>query len=104
MVGLGMVTWGLEAISAEGVTDFVIVVDAGLRFIIGSRQTIAPNNLATFFTWNGTNTEDGQLVDTVTSRVTVELHKIHRTLPRPEPMWSPTEHPQARRAGVAVPT
>lgn len=57
----------------HGVTDMVIVADAGmlsaanlkelddagLRFIVGSKQTKAPNDLATFFTWNGTNTDDG---------------------------------------------
>ena len=73
----------------HGVTDMVIVADAGmlsaanlkaiddagLRFIVGSRQTKAPNDLATFFTWNGTNTDDGQLVDTLTPRTTVGLDK-----------------------------
>ena len=71
--------------------------DAGLRFIVGSRQTKAPNDLATFFTWNGTNTDDGQLVDTLTPRATVGLDK-NRTLTRAEPVWSPVEHPKAWRA------
>ncbi|GAA1563344.1 IS1634 family transposase [Brevibacterium picturae] len=93
------------------VTDMVIVADAGmlsaanlkaiddagLRFIVGSRQTKAPNDLATFFTWNGTNTDDGQLVDTLTPRATVALSK-NRTLTRAEPVWSPDDHPHAWRA------
>lgn len=65
--------------------------DAGLRFIVGSRQTKALNDLATFFTWNGTNTDDGQLVDTLTPRATVALNK-NRALTRVEPVWSPVEH------------
>ena len=95
----------------HGVTDMVIVADAGmlsaanlkelddagLRFIVGSRQTKAPNDLATFFTWNGTNTDDGQLVDTLTPRATVALNK-NRTLTRAEPVWSPEDHPHAWRA------
>ncbi|SMY01688.1 hypothetical protein BAURA63_03569 [Brevibacterium aurantiacum] len=95
----------------HGVTDMVIVADAGmlsaanlkaiddagLRVIVGSRQTKAPNDLATFFTWNGTNTEDGQLVDTLTPRATVALNK-NRTLTRAEPVWSPEDHPHAWRA------
>ncbi|AOP51891.1 MULTISPECIES: IS1634 family transposase [Brevibacterium] len=95
----------------HGVTDMVIVADAGmlsaanlkaiddagLRFIVGSRQTKAPNDLATFFTWNGTNTDDGQLVDTLTPRTTVGLDK-NRTLTRAEPVWSPVKHPKAWRA------
>ena len=95
----------------HGVSDMVIVADAGmlstanltelddagLRFIVGSRQTKAPNDLATFFTWNGTNTDDGQLVDTLTPRTTVGLDK-NRTLTRAEPVWSPVKHPKAWRA------
>lgn len=95
----------------HGVSDMVIVADAGmlsaanlkaiddagLRFIVGSRQTKAPNDLATFFTWNGTNTGDGQLVDTLTPRDTVALDK-NRTLTRAKPVWSPVEHPKAWRA------
>ena len=95
----------------HSVTDMVIVADAGmlsaanlkviddagLRFIVGSRQTKAPNDLATFFTWNGTNTDDGQLVDTLTPRATVALNK-NRTLTRAEPVWSPEDHPHAWRA------
>lgn len=93
------------------VTDMVIAADAGMlsaanlteldddgmRFIVGSRQTKAPDDLATFFTWNGTNTDDGQLVDTLTLRATVALDK-NRTLTRAEPVWSPAEHPHDWRA------
>lgn len=92
----------------HGVTDMVIVADAGMLsaanlkasddagpgLTVGSRQTKAPNDLVTFFTWNGTNTDDGQLVDALTPRATVGLDK-NRTLTRAEPVWSPVEHPKA---------
>src|SRR5699024_6424586 len=42
--------------------------DAGLRFIVGSRQTKAPHDLATHFRWNGEYAEDGQIIDTITPR------------------------------------
>lgn len=71
--------------------------DAGLRFIVGSRQTEAPNDPATLFIWNGTNIDDRQLVDTLTPRATVAFDK-NRTLTRAEPVWSPVEHSQAWRA------
>lgn len=51
-------------------------------------------DLATFFTLNGTDTDDGQLVDALTPRATVALDK-NRTLTRAEPGWSPVEHSQA---------
>src|SRR5699024_7219172 len=42
--------------------------DVGLRFIVGSRQTKAPHDLATHFRWNGEYTEDGQIIDTITPK------------------------------------
>src|SRR5699024_6503875 len=42
--------------------------EAGLRFIVGSRLTKAPSDLATHFAWNGDHADDGQIVDTVTPR------------------------------------
>lgn len=64
---------------------------------MGSRQTKAPNDLATFFTWNDANTDDGQLVDTLTTRAIVASDK-NRTLTRVEPVWSPVEHLKTWRA------
>src|SRR5699024_7791558 len=42
--------------------------DAGLRFIVGSRQTKAPHDLATHFRWNGAYADDGQIIDTITPK------------------------------------
>lgn len=44
--------------------------DVGLRFIVGSRQTKAPGDLASHVTWNGSTFNDGQVVDTITPRGT----------------------------------
>nr|WP_259559727.1 IS1634 family transposase [Brachybacterium sillae] len=62
--------------------DMVVVADAGmlsaanlreldeadLKFIVGSRQTKAPGDLANHFHWNGDAFTDGQLIDTITPR------------------------------------
>src|SRR5690625_2416824 len=37
--------------------------EAGLRFIVGSRQTKAPHDLATHFRWHGTHHAEGTTVD-----------------------------------------
>lgn len=58
---------------------------------------VPSGNPGSIETWNGTNTDDGQLVDTLTPRASVALDK-NRTLTRAEPVWSPTEHSQAWRA------
>jgi hypothetical protein len=66
----------------HGITDMVIVADAGrlasgnlreldeagLRFIVGSRVTKAPNDLASHFHWHGELFTDGQIIDTITPR------------------------------------
>ena len=93
----------------HGVADMVIVADAGmlsadnlkaideagLRFIVGSRMTKAPHDLAKHFHWHGNAFRDGQIIDTITMR---------RTAPDPdrlktsaEPVWDPAEHPTAWR-------
>ena len=43
--------------------------EAGLRFIVGSRVTKAPADLASHFRWHGDAFTDGQLIDTITPRV-----------------------------------
>lgn len=40
---------------------------AGLKFIVGSRVTKAPGDLASHFHWNGTMFTDGQIIDTITT-------------------------------------
>ena len=66
----------------HGVADMVVVADAGmlssanlkdldaagLRFIVGSRQTRAPGDLESHFRWHGDAFTDGQIIDTITPR------------------------------------
>lgn len=40
--------------------------EANLRFIVGSRMTKAPTDLASHFRWHGDAFTDGQLIDTIT--------------------------------------
>src|SRR5699024_3735731 len=61
--------------------------DAGLRFIVGSRQTKAPHDLATHFRWNGEYTTDGQFIDTITPKGVKRLDP-DRVKKRREPVWS----------------
>ncbi|WP_166969664.1 IS1634 family transposase [Brevibacterium atlanticum] len=70
--------------------------DAGLRFIVGSRQTKAPHDLATHFRWNGEYTTDGQIIDTITPKGVKRLDP-DRVKKRREPVWSAEEHPDAWR-------
>lgn len=85
------------------VTDLVVVADAGmlsagnleaidaagLRFIVGSRMTKAPEDLASHFRWHGEAAGDGEIVDTVTT-------KRGKPDPAPlkhrsEPVWDPEQ-------------
>ena len=72
--------------------DMVVVADAGmlsaanlreldeadLKFIVGSRQTKAPGDLANHFHWNGDAFTDGQLIDTITPRRGNTKPALHR--------------------------
>lgn len=94
----------------HGVADMVVVADAGmlsaenlkaideagLRFIVGSRMTKAPHDLAKHFHWRGTAFSDGQIIDTITMRSTAPDPQRVKT--RAEPVWNPVEHPTAWRA------
>ena len=93
----------------HGVADMVVVADAGmlsaanlkaideagLRFIVGSRMTKAPHDLAKHFHWHGDAFTDGQIIDTITMRSTAPDPARIKT--RAEPVWTPTEHPTAWR-------
>lgn len=81
----------------HGISDMVIVADAGLRLIVGSRQTKAPTDLATHFQWNGDYAEDGHTVDTLTPKGKKPLDP-DRTQRRVEPVWEPEAFPHAWRA------
>ena len=77
-------------------TNLQALDDAGLRFIVGSRVTKAPHDLAKHFCWHGDHFTDAQIIDTITMR---------RTKPDParldtcdEPVWNPQDHPLAWRA------
>jgi hypothetical protein len=66
----------------HGLADMAVVADAGmlsasnlrkldeasLRFIVGSRVTKAPIDLASHFHWHGDAFTDGQVIDTITPR------------------------------------
>jgi hypothetical protein len=105
----------------HNLADMVVVADAGmlsasnlkeldeadLRFIVGSRLTKAPNDLASHFRWHGDAFADGQVIDTITPR-------DHRGKPgdgrvsdprvKAEPVWDPRAHPGAWRAVWAYST
>lgn len=94
----------------HNLADMVVVADAGmlsdcnlsdlasaqLKFIVGSRQTKAPSDLASHFHWHGDAFMDGQIVDTVTPRGrhrnTNSLHE------KAEPVWDPGVHGSLWRA------
>ena len=42
--------------------------EAGFSFVVGSRMTKAPGDLASHFRWHGESFDDGQIIDTVTRR------------------------------------
>ena len=69
---------------------------AGLRFIVGSRVTKAPLDLAKHFHWHGNAFTDGQVIDTVTMRRAAP--DPGRLDTRAEPVWHPHDHPKAWRA------
>ena len=73
--------------------------EAGLRFIVGSRVTKAPADLASHFRWHGNAFTDGQLIDTLTPRVATTAargeNNVHK---RAEPVWDPKVHTRSWRA------
>lgn len=101
------------------ITDMVIVADAGmlasgnlreldeagLRFIVGSRVTKAPNDLASHFHWHGELFADGQIIDTITPRdqrgTTPKTSDPKR---KAEPVWDPATHTKSWRAVWAYST
>ena len=94
----------------HNLADMVVVADAGmlsagnlreldeanLRFIVGSRMTKAPADLASHFRWHGDAFTDGQLIDTITPRTG---HKNENNADvRAEPVWDPVTNPGSWRA------
>ncbi|MGC0274973.1 IS1634 family transposase, partial [Pseudactinotalea sp. Z1739] len=93
--------------------DMVVVADAGmlsaanlkeldeanLRFIVGSRMTKAPIDLASHFRWHGDAFTDGQVIDTITPRVsTTRAKAVNDVTKKAEPVWNPAEHEASWRA------
>jgi len=94
----------------HGIADMVVVADAGmlsaanltalqeanLRFIVGSRTTKAPIDLASHFRWHGDAFSDGQIIDTITPK---NSRKIENDVTKKaEPAWDPGRHPGSWRA------
>nr|WP_234415860.1 MULTISPECIES: IS1634 family transposase [unclassified Actinomyces] len=96
---------------ASGIEHLVVVADAGmlsaanlqaldqagLGFIVGSRMTKAPADLAAHFRWHGDALADGQVIDTITPRKGATSTERDRNV-RDEPVWSPVEFPGSWRA------
>ena len=97
----------------HGIADIVIVADAGmlsaanlkalddagLRFIVGSRATKAPADLASHFRWYGDAFTDGQVIDTITPRIaTKKAVAVNNDRQRAEPVWDPEVHEVSWRA------
>jgi hypothetical protein len=70
--------------------------DAGLKFIVGSRVTKAPADLANHFHWKGDVFTDGQIIDTVTPRHAKST--VNNVRHRTESVWDATGHPKSWRA------
>lgn len=101
------------------ITDLVVVADAGmlsttnlrnldeagLRFIVGSRVTKAPGDLASHFHWHGDLFVDGQIIDTITGRdQRGTATKSRDPKLKAEPVWNPNTHPKSWRAVWAYST
>jgi Transposase DDE domain len=95
----------------HNLSDVVVVADAGmlsannlrelhdanLRFIVGSRVTKAPNDLASHFRWHGDAFTDGQIIDTLTPKHAGRVGE-NDPLVKAEPAWEPGEHSGSWRA------
>lgn len=103
----------------HGITDMVVVADAGmlsgtnlrelseagLRFIVGSRVTKAPNDLASHFHWHGDLFTDSQVIDTITPRdQRASAAKSSDPKIKTEPVWNPKAHTKSWRAVWAYST
>ncbi len=92
------------------IADMVVVADAGmlsgknltalageqLRFIVGSRTSKAPLDLASHFRWHGDAFTDGQIIDTITAHRAA--HNQNDPAVRAEPVWDRGEHDASWRA------
>jgi len=76
--------------------------DANLRFIVGSRVTKAPIDLASHFRWHGDAFTDGQIIDTLTPKNSRVIENNLNV--KAEPTWDPVQHPASWRAVWAYST
>lgn len=98
----------IDAFAARhGIEHLVVVADAGMlsaanltaldqgghRFIVGSKTTNGPIDLASHFHWNGDAFSDGQIIDTLTPKAGKNTANL-----RAEPTWNKDAHPDAWRA------
>lgn len=75
------------------------LAEAKFRFIVGSRTTKAPLDLASHFRWHGDAFADGQIIDTITPRVaTTAARKVNDPAVKAEPVWDPAAHTLSWRA------
>jgi len=97
----------------HGLADVVVVADAGmlsagnlkeldaagLRFIVGSRVTKAPQDLASHFRWHGEAFTDGQVIDTITPKVAPRAAAaVNDVKKKAEPVWDRSVHKVSWRA------
>ena len=92
------------------IADMVVVADAGMlsganltaldaeqvRFIVGSKTSKAPLDLASHFRWHGDAFTDGQIIDTITAHTAD--HPQNDPAVRAEPVWDRGEHDVSWRA------
>lgn len=83
-------------------TNLKEIDDAGLRFIVGSRVTKAPIDLASHFRWHGDAFTDAQLIDTLTPKNSRVIE--NDTMVKAEPVWDPEQHAASWRAVWAYST
>ena len=98
------------------IADMVVVADAGmlsltnlaaleeanLGFIVGSRVSKAPLDLASHFRWHGDAFTGGQVIDTITPKT--GRRSENNDAVRAEPVWDRQQHPASWRAVWAYST
>jgi hypothetical protein len=70
--------------------------EAGFGFIVGSRTTKAPIDLASHFRWHGDAFTDAQVIDTITPKNARTIENDPAT--KAEPVWNREENPGSWRA------
>ncbi|TNU72778.1 IS1634 family transposase [Miniimonas arenae] len=86
-------------------SNLTALEEAGLRFIVGSRVTKAPKDLAAHFRWHGNAFTDAQIIDTITPRdQRGTAARVSDPATRAEPVWDPAVHARSWRAVWAYST